>query len=156
MKTWNSKDIAEIIGILAIIGSLVFVGLELQQNSAIARMEAHSEFVSALSESTTAIAQNPQLSQLVWDTTVGTKSVEELTGGERIQIRNLYQGNVSIWYGLYQSIQEGILDEKYMENIATAGLHDSDAFRFLWPGLRNNFSAEFVEFFESLPWNNPE
>ena len=151
---WNSKNIVETIGIAALILSLVFVGFELRQNSAIARMEAHNQFLAAMSEGVRGQADNPELSSLIWDVTTNRKNLEDLTGGERMQIRQIYMGNLYTWYALFQSIQEGILDEKYLENIANGGLHNSDTFRALWPGIRQNYSDEFVEFFKTLEWNS--
>ena len=43
-KEWN--EIAELVGIAAIVVSLVFVGYELRQSTAIARSDAYSSFSS--------------------------------------------------------------------------------------------------------------
>ena len=41
MKTTSWKDLAELVGIAAIVASLIFVGLELQQSRAVALAEVH-------------------------------------------------------------------------------------------------------------------
>jgi len=41
LKTTSWKDLAELVGIAAIVASLIFVGLELQQSRAVALAEVH-------------------------------------------------------------------------------------------------------------------
>lgn len=50
MKTTSWKDIAELIGIAAIVASLIFVGLELQQNREIAIADARDETTAGFRE----------------------------------------------------------------------------------------------------------
>ena len=47
MSNWTSKDIAEIIGITAIVLSLVFVGLQMKQSQEIAIAETYQQEISA-------------------------------------------------------------------------------------------------------------
>ena len=61
MKNWNSKDVAEMFGIVAVVSSLVFVGLQLQQDRNIAdsdRLDSQIvleiEFAQMVQESTVA------------------------------------------------------------------------------------------------------
>lgn len=46
MKSMNRKDIAEIIGLVAIVASLVFVGIQLRQTQNIAMAEGYSNLFS--------------------------------------------------------------------------------------------------------------
>ncbi len=43
MKTTNWKDIAELIGIGAIVGSLIFVGFQMRQDKLIAEAQIYAE-----------------------------------------------------------------------------------------------------------------
>ena len=59
------KDIIEIIGLLAIIGSLIFVGIEIRQNSLALRGETHQSISEQVTELYMNIASDERLSKLV-------------------------------------------------------------------------------------------
>ena len=58
MKKTDWKDIAELIGIAAIVASLIFVGLQMQQTREIALSEAHLSRIEAFSERSNSRIQN--------------------------------------------------------------------------------------------------
>ena len=153
MSRWEIKDITETVGIIAIVGSLIFVGLELRQNSIIARMDAHTQFTSNISETLRELSLNPELSTLMFDVRVEQRDIQDLEPGEVMQITSFYFSVLFNWYGLYQSVEEGILDSEYLETIGAAGLFNNSTFRALWPVMQTTFNQGFVTFFESLSWN---
>ena len=59
MKIVNWKDIAELIGIAAIVASLVFVGLQMKQSDKIALSEIYQARTTAVVEWNTSLASNP-------------------------------------------------------------------------------------------------
>ena len=61
MQFWNLKDIAEFVGIVAIVASLIFVGMQMRQDQVIAVAEALSESVSAESNSRLGFSQYADL-----------------------------------------------------------------------------------------------
>ena len=61
MKSTNWKDIAELTGIAAIVASLIFVGMQLQQDRDISHREAHSEFVDTRIELARLLAENREI-----------------------------------------------------------------------------------------------
>jgi hypothetical protein len=62
MKFANWRDSLELVGIAAIIVSLVFVGYELKQSTAIARSDAYSSFSSRFFELTSNAALDKRMS----------------------------------------------------------------------------------------------
>ena len=65
MKFANWKDSLELVGIAAIVVSLVFVGYELRQNTAIARSDAYSSFSSRFFELASNAALDKRMSGLI-------------------------------------------------------------------------------------------
>jgi hypothetical protein len=61
MKNSDWKDIAELIGIVAIVASLVFVGLQLKQSQDIAIAGQYAERASESTETWTFVAEHPVL-----------------------------------------------------------------------------------------------
>ena len=55
-KSW--KDIAELVGIAAIVASLIFVGLQMRQSHEIALSEAHQQRAAMTSEAFLALSEN--------------------------------------------------------------------------------------------------
>ena len=62
-KEWNV--IAELVGITAIVVSLVFVGYELRQSTAIARSDAYSSFSSKFFDLASGAALDERMSGLI-------------------------------------------------------------------------------------------
>ena len=56
-KSIDGKDIAELIGVVAIVASLIFVGLQLRQDRVVARAEATQSSESSATEVNTMIAE---------------------------------------------------------------------------------------------------
>lgn len=152
MSNWYSKTLVESIGIGAVVISLIFVGLELRQTSSTARLEAHQVFITAMSARTGEIASDPVLAGLIMESFT-EKKPEEYTSTERMQLRSQYMSVTYLCYGLFLSVEEGILPEKYLSTIAAVGLYNSDYFRSFWPTIRTNYNSEFNNYFESLSWN---
>jgi hypothetical protein len=153
LRTIGYKEIAELAGIIAVVCSLIFVGLELRQTSAVARMEANNNFVADMAEGMRQLALSPELSQLVADISGNNKQLSNLTRQEWMQIRTWYMSTLMSWNGLFQNVQEDILDGKYLATIGGGGQYNNDSFRQLWPGMKPVFSEEFGVFFETLSWN---
>jgi hypothetical protein len=63
MKKTDWKDIAEVVGIAAIVASLIFVGLQMQQEQEIAIVDTYGSVVESNEVALNLIAANPE----VWD-----------------------------------------------------------------------------------------
>ena len=61
MKPSNLKDSAELIGIVAIVASLIFVGLQMQQAEVIARSEMNASILANRIEMHAAIIEHPDI-----------------------------------------------------------------------------------------------
>lgn len=86
MKMTNWKDIAELVGITAIVASLIFVGLQLRQEQVIAR----TELASVSAEIKNQI--NYRISDPEFSATFGKMLVtpEELSLDEKVQLHGVY------------------------------------------------------------------
>ncbi len=148
MKT-NWRAISEVAAALSIVLSLVFVGFEIQQSSSVARVEALLSYTSSISEHQRTIAQDPELAALIYDATNGIKAdLSELTSAERAQLYTLYMSVLSLYYGLYSSVEENILPPEYLAIIEDPSIA-SPIFRELWPTMRVLFGAEFSAFIDT-------
>ena len=84
MKSTNWKGTAEFVGVIAIVGSLIFVGWQIKQEQDIALAEINLSLLSSAIELNIAIGENAE----VW---AKGNAGEELTRAERILYENLLE-----------------------------------------------------------------
>lgn len=148
MKT-NWRTTSELIAAISIVLSLIFVGLEIQQSSSVARAEAILSFTSSMAEHSRAVAENEQLARIVYDMNTGAlTNLADLSNSERAQLYSMFYANMSLYYGLHSSVQENVLPEEYLSLIDDP-YFTAPLFRNIWPGIRGIFGDDFVAFVEA-------
>ena len=153
MQTINWRIFTEIIASLSIVVSLVFVGLEIRENSAIAASDSYNQFALAVSETQLAAALDPELASLFQRTISPRADDPEITRDERFQMILFFQSALRIWEGMYRSIDEGILSESDLNIITNyAGMLRNPTFRFYWSeyGGRTQYLPGFSNYIEQL------
>ena len=118
MKFANWKDSLELVGIAAIVVSLVFVGYELRQSTAIARSDAYSSFSSQFFELASNAALDKRMSGLISQVNQGALP-GDFKPDERVSIRMYQSAAVRVWEGLFRSVQAGVLPEEALESAAS-------------------------------------
>lgn len=153
MNSISWRSITELVAAISIVISLVFVGYELRENSAIARSDSFSAYTLAVAEINFDIATDPILTPLIRRVTEGG-SRNEFDGDERYRVFLFYQGILNVYEGLFRAIEEGILPSNDLSSIFNIGLFGNIYFEDLWSNsLRHVYSPGFIEFFETLEWN---
>ena len=149
-KEWN--EIAELVGIAAIVVSLVFVGFELRQSTAIARSDAYSSFSSQFLDLVSDAALDERMSRLISQVNKGALP-GDFKPEDQVSIR-MYQGAaVRVWEGLFRSVQAGVLPEDALDSAAKGMLINNAYFRSTWASTKQLYTSDFIAYFESLPWN---
>ena len=145
MKNVTWKTVIETAGILAIVVSLVFVGLQLRQSQEIAiaaqyqaRAQAAQSMYMSLQESGTSL--------------VGRKRISEMTPFERHTAENVNRWAWTQSDNLYFQYHAGFLDEESLEGMKyrverVFGACDR---RYIWEEMRNFLRPSFVNYVESL------
>ena len=143
-----NKSISQLAAILSVILSLLFVGYEIRQNTAVARSEANNEFSTRTTELLVAVATDQRMSLLVSQIGDG-KLPKDFSPEDHISIRYLLTAAVRNMEGAYRSSQEGIV----LEKPPNMPLADNDFFRSTWSTAKGKYTADFVEYFERGAWN---
>ena len=128
MKSTNWKDIAELIGITAIVASLIFVGLQMQQAREIAIADGNLANAANKIESNTAIVQN----SAIW---VRGNAGEELNPEDRTVFHYLIQNTFDVAF--FEVVR---LRRLGADQIADTLVADFSAFLFENPGARTVWS----------------
>ena len=125
MKIGDTENWVQGIGLLGVIGSLVFVGMQLKQSDDLAQV--------SLGESS--IAWGIELSALISDNAdVWHRAClgEELSPPERVIAGNIYwryaQGNLNTWVGL-ETTDVGAHHSSFVTNSFAANMHRYPGFR---------------------------
>lgn len=146
MNNVNWKSVIDVAGTLAIVVSLIFVGLQLQQSQEIAiaaqyqaRAEAAQSMYMSLQESGTSLA--------------GRKSVSEMTPFERNTAENVNRWAWTQSDNLFFQYHAGFLDEESLEGMKfrVQRVYESCDRRYVWEQMRSFLRPSFVDYVESLP-----
>lgn len=147
MKDVIWKSVIEAAGTLAIVVSLIFVGLQLRQSQEIAiaaqyqaRAEAAQSMYMSLQES--GISLN-----------AGRKSVSEMTPFERYTAENVNRWAWTQSDNLYFQYHAGFLDEESLEGMKyrVERVFASCDRRYIWEEMQRFLRPSFVNYVESLP-----
>ena len=152
MKSTNWKDVAELIGIAAIVASLLFVGLQMKQSQEIAIASHYHEHAALAIE-----VHNEQLASgnlALWGSFAGSNAPPELSAedlGRYYLYGLIYLTQVDNHYFQYQS---GFLDEQlwqaqyaFLKNVLAS---PNSPARVAWPSARYQFRAPFIELTEQI------
>ena len=145
MNPTNWKDIAELLGIAAIVASLVFVGLQMKQSHDIAlaaQYHARAEAVMSFHEvqyEVGEIGHSPALHARISDTVTPRRILEVLW----------------LWIAYdnhHFQYQAGFLSEGSWQGHANAivEIYNDCEMRFAWEWRKQSIRSEFAEFVDSL------
>lgn len=129
MNSTNWKDIAELIGIAAIVASLVFVGLQMQQQQEIAITETRSSVTQSIGNLATVIEAAPDIWRKGLDG-------DDLNQDESVVFHAMVEAAESHVFNMFLRFSRlGINDpEIHAQNYAYA--------LYVYPGLKDSFIKE--------------
>ena len=148
MKRLTTQGLIEAIGMLGIMGSLIFVGIEVSQNSTIARTASYQSYISGFTELYLSQIKDNELNSLMVNASNGTP-LNDFTLEERRKFRLFYIALLRQWEGVYRSVSEGILPEEMLRMVGAGHLLDYRVFKEMWPDIRLLFTEDFREFIDS-------
>ncbi len=115
MKFENWKGGAELVGIVAIVASLVFVGIQLKQSQDIAASQIYQERTNASVAAAIAIAQNKDIiSAMVKG---ASNDFESITSAEKTATVIAISGYAMLWDNAYYQYEQGYLSSDGWERI---------------------------------------
>jgi len=135
MKAWR-----ETIGFLGVVSSLLFVGLEIRQNNAIARAQTHQALTGEYREFWMAIAFDERLEEIRGPDLVGTDSRASIVQWVRLRLLE----------NIYHQYNEGVVDESVFLGYGWRGDPEFQTAEFTewWGSRRSRFDPGFVAEFE--------
>lgn len=161
MLSWTARGIAEAIGLVSIVGSLVFVGLEVRQSSVATNASANATFSDSFIELNLVLASSPELAHAV---VISFDDPKKLSPEDRILILGMWRTIFHIWSNGHRQWTNETLDqvlyESIISEISTYGhgqdesVEDLDgrsrSMRWAWESERFIFNIEFQQFVDEL------
>ena len=151
----NKRTLIEIFGLISVIGSLIFVGVEISQNTQAVRGATHQAVFDQVSEYYLFIASEGHLTDLAAMALTDEIKRNELSIGDRLRIDMLFMTGIRRVENIYMQHKNGILDDDAFKMIGMDS-YKSDYVVDIWNSWRSGFDSEFISFFEKLrDGNNP-
>ena len=146
------RTIGELLAGVAVVASLVFVGMELRQNTAAVRAQTRQGLAERNGDFITSISENPELARafdLRWEPD-GISRPGVLTHTDSVQARLAMAGLLRSVENVYLQFNEGVIDETVLESYAFRQnpVFGTPQFLEYWVAVRDRFDARFVAAFE--------
>lgn len=144
-------SIAEMIGAIGVILSLLYVGRQLRQSNVMARSATRQEINSSLSSWATNVAVSPSLAEAFAKVQYHDLVREDASDEEKIQIAYAYFGFIAQQHFMYAQWQEGIITEQELDELLGPGsaLLETPYLRSVWPIIRISFPKDFADWYEN-------
>ncbi len=150
MGRWNESktfNLIEVLGLVAVAVSLVFVGLEVRQNTIASRAAAYQEHGSHLSDQWLALAQDPALTRLFL---ANEDNWDELTEVEKAQLTYVWIASFRSYETILLQVEEGLLDQDAMDRLGWGEAFDPGfQVQMLWPDIARNLNPHIREHLEA-------
>jgi len=149
----KKKEIIEILGLVAIIGSLIFVGIEIRQNSLAVRGATHQSISEQVTKLYMHVATNERLSKLVSQMLPNDTSNDDLrnklNAADQISLDFTVLTGLRRIENIYLQKSDGILSDKAFERIGLE-FYQTPFARETWEEYKTGFDKAFIKFFEKL------
>ncbi len=143
--SWIWRETAEVLGVIGVIATLIFVAFEIRQNTSAVR----SATIQAISEqsydSNYRLAENPDLLALIRK----SDNQEPLTESERDQIFTWWNAILRLNQNRYQQFRLGVLDDATIFEVGgRSSVYQGSSFAEYWEATKQSHSVEFQRFVE--------
>jgi len=143
----SGKVVRDTVGFLGVVASLVFVGLEIRQNTAVARGQARQDLAFHFQDWLELRASSEELDDLFWG---AWAEDAELTPGQERRAVLMMRIFLTRLENVFLQVDEGLVDETALNSYGWAAgqYFRSDRFRDYWERqFSGTFDPDFVMFF---------
>ena len=140
------EAVRETLGFLGVIASLMFVGLEVRQNTLATRAAAYQEIGASLSGLWQDMAQDPELAHLVMSRFDGERPLGSLSEPELDRMRTVTIAAVRQYEVIWRQVELGLLPGEVLTYFGWAPSEFASG--DIWPEVRNHLSSDFRDYLE--------
>jgi hypothetical protein len=141
--------LGEIIGGLAVVLSLIYVGSQIRQSTKSTQSQASQAFIQAFDLSVAPLTKNPEFRDLFWR---GLSGIQALKGSEIVAFSAWIMVTMRSFESFYYQTREGVFDTHIMEGWINqyADLLGYTGSGDVWAARRHQFGEEFRNYVDEL------
>jgi hypothetical protein len=150
MKLDDAAAIAEIIGAVAIVASLIFVGTQVSQNTDALRTATVQAIADQDSAQSLALATDERLSELFAQLATDPEALtdtDKISLGDRLRVSMVLRANLRRVENIYLHVKAGVVEPEALDRIGYGWYQMLLTDKF-WQSSKSGFDSEFVEFME--------
>jgi len=147
--------IAEIIGVLSIVISLVYVAMQIRQNTMAIRSDTAQSVHDTWGNVYGRLSANGELTQLILK---GNTGLDSLTDGEKGQYVSFWMQTILSWQNAYYQFTSGTFEGKLwhtMERTLISALLSAPGFREFWEIRKVLFDDDFKKYIDDQVSTRP-
>ena len=143
------SSIAEIIGAFALVISLIYVGVQVNDSTGAVRSAAANDANVALQNWYIEIGSDQQTSELFYE---ALTSEEALSNKEEFQFMMIFHGVYLAFQNSYVLAEEGTIDTKLRDalTVAILGVKDTPGMRRYWRQRKSYLHSDFADYVDEL------
>lgn len=154
--------VAEVLGLFGVIGSLIFVGIEVRQSAIATRAATDTAIADAFRDVNQVMATSPELARAM---TAWPDSPDSLSAADQVQVLGLWRALFHTWSNAHRQDLNGTIDPAIFAAVsqeittyaqAQRGTASPDLqrrgrfMRWAWTRERFLFNPDFQEFVDSI------
>lgn len=144
-------SIPEVLATIGVIVSLIFVGVEIRQNTAATRGATFQAISDGAAQSAFDAATSDHIPRLFAQIRASDPPLSEFTAEDQERLRFIYLFTVRRLENVWVQVNEGIVDQEAFERFQPrVGYVRSRSFRDFWSAGKPAFSSDFVSHFEMM------
>ena len=144
----QKRNIIEIFGIISVVGSLVFVGIEIKQNTSAVRGATQQAVSSQVSEMYRIVSESERMAELMNGALKGA-SKSDLSESDYVSFWNFQMMGLRRIENIYLQYKNGFLAEEAFDRIGMS-FYRTPIQLEIWEERKEDFDPEFAAFFEKL------
>ena len=141
--------IVEVVGAIAIIVTMIYVGVQFRENTKATRSETATNTIGAMNSWYITIGNNEQSSTLFWNFLANPDSLSQT---QRFQAIMNFHGLWLTYQTSYYLAKEGTLDILILESLIETvnGVKDQPGFLLYWKTRKSLFFQEFQDYIDKV------
>ena len=139
----SKRTLIEIFGLISVIGSLIFVGVEISQNTQAVRGATHQAVFDQVSEYYLTLASEKELADLAAGALSNNIKRNELSMGDRLRTDMVIMTGIRRVENIFMQHKNGILDDDAFKMIGMDS-YRSDYALDAWNSWKGGFDSDFV------------
>ena len=143
------REVFEIFGLIGVIGSLIFVGVEVRQNTAEIRGSTHQSVSEQVNELYLTIAEDERLSKLISEMMEDSNLRENLNPADQISLDFVILTGLRRIENIHLQYLDGILSNDAFDRIGM-NFYRKQYAKETWEMYKGGFDDDFVSFFETF------